>query len=427
MTTDPTRRSRVPPPFPAFAYLHQPADAHGSATTVEADRSWSLPSAPPAEVDVVLWGRLARNARPSPALMIEASRRELSVRRLLARPPGHLRVVQLHRLEPSRRAGTIRSAIRSATLGGILVELARGERPNRVIDAVVQAAGADPAGVQLRPSGDGSALASVVIRGDTPAELRVAKVGHPKDPARGHAALTTLADADVPLVPRPLEGSTTAGAAWSTETSLTGRHVGSLSPELLREIVTFLARLPATPPEAAGRGAVADHLTAVSGFFPEHAESLASISAAAERWGAELSPVLIHGDLWLNNVIAADGTLSGVFDWYTWHPAGLPGTDLLNLLAAYERANTGRDVGPMLIDDYWRSPTVVDAMAAYFTARGARPPDAAGMAAIAAGWWSSRMAGALYRALRQIDDPAWVDRNLVGPLAKFERLERELG
>ena len=37
------------------------------------------------------------------------------------------------------------------------------------------------------------------------------------------------------------------------------------------------------------------------------------------------------------------------------------------------------------------------------------------------------MAGALYRALRQIDDPAWVDRNLIGPLAKFERLERELG
>ena len=426
MTIDPSRRSRVPPPFPAFAYLHTPADPTLSATIVETDGSWSLPPTPPSDIEVVLWGRLARNARPSPALAVEASQRELSMRRLRARPPGHLRVVEVHRLAPTRRAGAVRSAIRSATLGGALVELARGERPDRVIDAVVDAADGDAAGITLRPSGDGSALASIAIDG-VPAELRVARVGHPKDPARGRAALTTLAEADVPLVPRPIGGGTTAGAAWSSETRLSGRHVGALRPEFLRRIIEFLARLPSAPSGDIGRAAVADHLIAASEFFPEHAAALESVSAAAERWGSDLSPVLIHGDLWLNNVIATDGTLSGVFDWYTWHPAGVPGSDLLNLLAAVERANTGRDVGSMFVDDYWRSPPVMDAIRAYFSERGAPAPDAAGFAAIATGWWSSRIAGALYRALRQIDDPAWVERNLVGPLARLERLERELG
>ena len=35
--TDPSRRSRVPPPFPAFAYLHTPANADRTATIVEDD------------------------------------------------------------------------------------------------------------------------------------------------------------------------------------------------------------------------------------------------------------------------------------------------------------------------------------------------------------------------------------------------------
>ena len=428
MTTDgvPPQRSRVPPPFPAFAYLHEPADATRSATIVEADGAWRLPEVPPSDIDVVLWGRLARNARPSPTLAVQASRRELSIRRLLARPPDGLRVVELHRLEPSQRAGTMRSAIRSATLGGVLVELARGPRPNRVIDDVVRAAGADPWGVQLRPSGDGSALASVDVDGAS-AELRVAKIGHTKDPARGQAALATLADAGVPLVPRPLGGGRTAGAAWSTESRLTGRHVGSLDGPFLRQIIEFLARLPAPKQDHDGKGAVTEHLDAVSEFFPEYASILAAASTAAERWGSGLSPILIHGDMWLNNVIATDGRLSGVFDWYTWHPAGLPGTDLLNLLAAVERATTGREVGSMFVDDYWRSPSVVQAMRVYFDALGSPAPDSAELAAIAIAWWSSRIHGALYRALRQIDDRAWVERNLVRPLAQFQRLEREFG
>jgi Ser/Thr protein kinase RdoA (MazF antagonist) len=258
----------------------------------------------------------------------------------------------------------------------------------------------------------------------TLAELRVSRVGHTKDPGRGREALLALAAADVPLVPKPLGGGTTAGAAWATESVLTGEHVHALTPDLLGQVTRFLAALPAGLPD---RRAVDDQLVEVAGVFPEHAPALAHVAAAVARWGEAVPPVLIHGDMWLNNVFITDDRLSGVFDWDTWHPAGLPGTDVLNLLAANVRTQQGRDIGPLFVDDYWRSPEVRDALRAYFDARGMPFPDAAGLAAIAVGWWASRMAGSLHRARRDVDDPAWTRANIVDVLAKIEQLERELG
>ena len=140
-----------------------------------------------------------------------------------------------------------------------------------------------------------------------------------------------------------------------------------------------------------------------------------------------LRPTLIHGDLWLNNIFTMDGRLSAVFDWDTWHPAGLPGTDLLTLLAADARSQGHGDVGDLLSSDFWRRPEVAEAFSAYFRARGEPMPDAAGQAAIATGWWASRIAGALHRGLRFIDDPVWVRRNMDDALPRFERLAQELG
>jgi aminoglycoside phosphotransferase (APT) family kinase protein len=137
--------------------------------------------------------------------------------------------------------------------------------------------------------------------------------------------------------------------------------------------------------------------------------------------------VLIHGDLWLNNVLVAGGDLSGVFDWDTWHPAGLPGSDLLNLLAAEERTRSRRDVGPLLVSDYWRSSEVLEVLESFFAKRGRSLPDTAGLAAIGVGWWASRVAAALDRGGRPADEPAWVTRNLEVPLERIAGLERELG
>jgi phosphotransferase family enzyme len=423
------QRSRVPPEFESLAYLYQPADPSIESAIVEADERWLVPQAVDDDVDVVLWGRLARNERPSAGLLPIAIRREIAIAQMRTRPSGRFRVVALHRLPPVRRPGIIRGPIRAATLGGVLVEMVRrggvgGDRPTRVIDAVVSAAGSDPSGLRLRPSGDGSALARITLADGTEAELRVAKAGHTKDPARGYAGLQALESARVPMVPRPLGGGTTAGAAWSAESVMTGTHVQALTADLVEQVTAFLAVLPVgTGP----RQAIDDHLEEVALFFPEHAAELKAVAEAAARWSAGLRPVLIHGDLWLNNLFTVDGQLTAVFDWDTWHPSGLPGTDLLTLLAAEARTRERRDIGPLLIEDYWRSEEVVDALTTYFRSRTWAFPDPAGLAAIATGWWASRMASSLHRALRQIDDPAWVQRNLVDALPRFEQLVRELG
>ncbi len=424
MTPAQTSRSRVPPAFGSLAYLYGPEDPGPGMQVAEAGDRWTVPADPGQAVDVVIWGRLARSERPSPAFAVFAARRELAVARVRTRPPGGLRLAELHRLPPIRRPGILRRRIRAVALGGVLAELVRGDRPRRVIDAVAGAAGAASIGRGLRPSGDGSALGRLVLDDGRLAELRVARVGHTKDPARGHAALLALETASVGNVPRPLGGGTTAGAVWSTESVIDGEHAHALSAELLDEITTFLAGMPEGP---AGDRASDDRFAEIKQFFPEHADALERVADATRRWGSSLPPVLVHGDMWLNNVFVAGDRLSGVFDWDTWHPAGLPGSDLLNLLGAEERTQRRRDIGPLLVADFWRSPEVVDALGSYFRQRGLPFPDAAGLAAIAVDWWSSRIYGALHRATRLIDDPAWVTRNVDAGLAKVERLERELG
>ncbi len=424
MTGEGPLRSRLPPVFESLASLYGPADPGFQTLIVDAGDRWALPQSPPGEVDVLLWGRLGRNVRPSMNAIPFAARRELAILRVRAGPPSGLRLAELHRLPPVPRPGRIRQVIRAAALGGVLVELVRGDRPQRVIDAVALAAGAPSIGRGLRPSGDGSAVGRLVLKNGALAALRVCSVRHTKDPARGREALLTLAAADVPLVPKPIRGGTTAGAAWATESVLTGKHVQQLTPDLLDQITRFLAALPVGP---SGQRAVDDQLAEVADVFPEHAAALRSVASAGARWGTSLPSVLIHGDMWLNNVFVADGRLSGVFDWDTWHPAGLPGTDLLSLLAAETRTQQGRDIGLLFVDDYWRSAEVLDALRPYFAARGLPFPDTVGLAAIAIGWWASRMAGSLHRARRVVDDPDWTRSNITDVLAKVDQLEQELG
>ena len=347
-----------PTPFPSLAYLFRPSDPDIETAIVEPDERWAPPGGPRNEVDVLIWGRLALNRRPSARSIEYASRREIAVQRLRARPPAGFRLVELHRLPPVRRPGAIRRRVRKVSLGGIVAELIRDgapwtERPPRVIDAVVFAAGSDAEGPRIRPSGDGSALARLTLTDGTRAELRVAQAGHPKDPARGHGALTALADAGVDLVPRPLGGGVTAGAAWSTETVAPGRHVHALTTSLLTEVTAFLATMPAGASDLA---AIDEQLAAVADFFPEHATALSDIAAAAARWATGLRPVLMHGDLWVHNMFTTDGRLSAVFDWDTWHPSGLPGTDLLNLPPRMHGHAAARMSGQLLCVDYWRRP-----------------------------------------------------------------------
>ena len=416
-------RARLPEVFPSLAFLYGPADPSVPVSIQEADRGWHLPDVS-GDAELVLWGRIARNARPSLRRLPEALAREAAIVRLRAAPPRGLRLYDLHRLPAVRRPGRIRGPLRTVLLSGALAELARGERPRRVIDEVVRATGAASSGGGLRPSGDGSALATLPMRDGALAELRIARAGHPKAAQRGYAALQALESAGVGRVPRPVARGETAGASWGLETRLPGQHTVRLTPSLLDDIRGSLLELPGS---AAPQRAIDDQLAEVRLGFPSHADAIDAASAAAQRWSAGMGSVLVHGDLWLNNVLVADGRLSGIFDWDGWHPAGLPGTDLVNLLAAQERTRSRRDIGDLLIADYWRSAEVRDVLSAYFKARGRPLPDAPGLAAIGVGWWASRVAGSLDRAWRPADQPVWVARNVDAPLERIARLERELG
>src|SRR4029078_7918232 len=119
MTTEPPqRRSRVPPPFPALAYLYRPADLTVRTTIVEADDHWAIPEGQSREGDALLWGRLPLSRRPRARSIEYASRRELAIQRLRARPPAGFRLEALHRLPPVRRPGAVPRGGRALTPHG---------------------------------------------------------------------------------------------------------------------------------------------------------------------------------------------------------------------------------------------------------------------------------------------------------------------
>lgn len=414
-----------PGPFASLAHLYRPADPVHRAAIVEATPSWRTVRPVP-DVDVVLWGRLPAGGGPTGRAIIAALRREVALTRARFGPPGGLRRGAVHRLPPPVwRPGRLRRLVRRAILGGAIVEFVRRERRRRVIDEVVAAAGATSLLTAIRPSGDGSALARLRLADGSPAELRMAPEGHRKDPLHGRAALLALEASAVDRVPRPLGVGRTAGVVWTTESVMVGRHASKLSSELLGEVIALCARFP-PPPSAAGPSAVEDQLAEIGAVLPEHAPQLVELTRIAGSLADGMPRVLLHGDFWLNNLLVTDGHLAGVVDWDTWHPAGVPGVDLLTLLGAVEGARSRREFGDLVIASYWRSPAVADALRTYFGARHGEIPNARGLAAIAIGWWSARVFGSLYRRSRPTEDPSWIRTNLVDPLAWFIDLGRDL-
>jgi hypothetical protein len=409
--------------FRSLAYLFGPADPGRPSLVVGQDERWSTAIDGTPEVDVILWGRMPVRGRPDPGVSLRAVRRELALARLRVRPPTGFRVGGIQRLAPVRRPGRFRMAIRDATMAGLVVELVRSDRPWRVIDSVAQAAGSRLR-PRLRPSGDGSALARLTLTDGQAVELRVAQTGHTKDPLRARGALLALQAAEVAHVPRPVAAGQTAGATWTTETVMAGGHAADLTARLVDDVIGLCTMLPT---QGGPARAITDNLTTVARVFPHHAEVLEALASSAVAWTSSMPAVLEHGDLWLNNLITGDGRLRGLIDWDTWHPAGVPGSDLIALIAAEERRRSKRESGDLLVDDYWRSPVIDDVLGRYFRALSLRRPDTAGRAGVAVGWWASRVAGSLYRATRPATDRDWVAHNIDAPIAYLEALSRRLG
>ena len=301
MTGEGPLRSRLPPVFESLASLYGPADPGFQTLIVDAGRSMGAAAAP-----------RARDRRPAvgPA---RPERAPLHGRDPVRGDAGNSRSCECGRVRPAASdspsfIGCHRSRVRGASgrpsartaLGGVLVELVRGDRPQRVVDAVALAAGAPSIGRGLRPSGDGSALGAA-----RPRRRRARRAaGLPGRTYQGSGPWSGGA-------PRPCRGGRPPGpetAPWRHDgRGGLGDRVGpdrgaraavDSRPRSTRSPVSSRRCRPGPP----GRRAVDDQLAEVADVFPEHGAALRAVAAAGARWGTSLPPVLIHGDLWLNNV-----------------------------------------------------------------------------------------------------------------------------
>ena len=302
-----------------------------------------------------------------PGLVADAARRERQLAGL-RRNAAAIHRWRLPELETSQRPRWI-AWLRE----GALVEL--GPRVPRVLDLAAAEAGlAEPTGPLHFGAGG---QISVPIGG---AVLRVARTGSPVEPERGAEALERV---QLRTVPRPLGRGVVGSAAWSSESRLPGRRARKLTPSLVHTIARFCLTLPRQlePPTA-----FAADIESLAEQLPHYAGELRELEARVAPAIATLPSVLRHGDLWLGNLLVEDGALSGVVDWDAWHPSGVPGTDLLHLVAAARAFAARRSFGELMADRPWEHPWFTQAADRYWRELEVEPTREV-VEAVGAAWW----------------------------------------
>lgn len=394
-------------PFESLAWLHAPAADPEACAIVEADEGWRLRSAPGATA--VVWGGMPARRMPLSRAIGFAVARERSISALQAGGPG-LRHWATWRVPPIGRRPALQAKVRSALLSGAVVRLGSGPVQPRVADRLGEEAGHRAGELRLRVSGDGSALARLARPGEPAALLRLATVGGLKDAARNSDALERLGAAGVAHVPGLHGAGTTLGVTWSVEDELHGAPVRALDARLLAEVVEWAATLPRSDGPALAR-ALEERLDLISASFPGATADLRLASARATELARDMPGILEHGDLWTGNLLAGDGHLVGVVDWDNWHPAGVPGSDLLHVLAMRRRATTRQELGELWLGRPWAGEEFRRATAGYWPRLGLALTDELAWL-VGLGWWAAHVSAGLRRGRRPADDPAWVARNV---------------
>ena len=400
----------------AFAFL--PADPERRGVAVEAPPEWSLDrSLLEVDADIVVWGRAPEAPAPLGTAARRAGRRELALRVLGRRLRPGWRVAAVHRLPPRElRPGALRGSVRAAVRGGALAELRSAFAGARVLDAVAKAAG-----VVLSPqayhAGTGGALLVLGRFADgSGAVLRLARADGPRDPTAVAETLELLRRSGVAHAPRLHAHGRTAGAAWLAERALSGRRPRRLTDGLIRSVADTCASFPLGegPPAA-----TAEDLAGVAALLPGRAAALERLAADVAAPLSRLPSILRHGDLWAGNVLVdRGGNLSGLVDWDAAHPAGVPGADLLQLVATDARRSAGLALGPAFLTRPWRLEAFARATSGYWPRIGIRP-DEEQLEAVAAAWWAAEVHGTLARLPHRADDEGWVGANVDSALASL--------
>lgn len=398
-------------PLARRAFPFMPADPGRQGGAFEASADWRLELPKSArELDVAVWGRLPDAAASPLRAVRSAVLRERALRRLRAHPPDGLQLGTVHRLPAGQLSAGVRGDIRATIRAGALVELWSGPPVERVLDAVLTAAGARLSGAALG-FGSGGTLVARVVRDSGAGLLRLAQAGAAGDPERLAATLEQLAALGVPLAPRPLGHGSSAGASWTLETVLPGRRPAGSSPELARQVARALAAFPRTagPPTA-----LDDDLRGIAAGLPRHGDRLVRLADRVAGETARLPSILRHGDLWTGNVLVDHGRLTGFVDWDAAHPSGIAGSDLLQLVAVDLRGRDRRPLGPAFLARPWDSTEFRVAAADYWPASGIEPtPRSIELAGLA--WWAAEVHGTLRRLPQRAADERWLADN-VGPV-----------
>jgi hypothetical protein len=398
-----------------YAFPWMPADPSVRAVIIEAGHRRSYDSSVADEPDIVLWGcvPIAHKAKLSAALS-HAAWRERAALRMRRKPPTPYRVQKLHRLAPPPgRGGVLRERVKRILYSGLLIELATLS-PRRIVDVIATDAGLEEVEV-IHMTADGRALLRGIRAGETDVIVRIGPVEGPFSPKRGAEALALLRRLGVGPVPELRSVGEAAGTSWTAESVLPGRRPRRLTPRLRHLVAEFCAQLP-----AAERSPRAFHndLDALVAYMPQTATR---VERARSRYGDTIDAMpgrMRHGDLWEANLLTDGDRLTGIVDWDTWHPAGVPGTDLLHLFATQMRLKSKKEMGEVWLDRPWLNPEFAEVSRRYWTSVGIDPtPDV--LEAIGFAWWASYVAAAMTRHAHLPGPGQWGRRNVDVVLDRF--------
>ena len=134
------------------------------------------------------------------------------------------------------------------------------------------------------------------------------------------------------LAPRQLaEGRSPSGFDFAIETAVGGdilpfswKRVDAVSELCLANACTKILARPL----------LARELAQVCESLPANRDALMPIADALLRWHSDspMAGCLIHGDLWLGNILFSGDEVTGIVDWEWVRPDGFPFVDALHLL-----------------------------------------------------------------------------------------------
>ena len=301
--------------------------------------------------------------------------------------------------------------LRALPLGAVVA--ARRDTGPTILEAAGAAAG-EPFGREAARVGQ----AGVVLVAGAERVLRCVLKAGDAQIAAPLAFLARLRDAAPPAavaerIAWSVGGGELALARWSVEPRLAGVPASSPGGAFLDDCVEFLAALfaVALDDEPAPLAAAGELVAAACP--PDLARRVTAIAAALDDQLAGVPRGVAHGDFWPENLLAADGRLSGVVDWSAARAGALPLLDLWHLLAHAEPAARERPLGDAVVGrllpaaERGGGPLV----AAYCQRIGLSPEPPL-LRALAVAYWLEHVAGDLRAYADRRARPAWLARNV---------------